>query len=201
MDEYKPNSKLSKETTDRNLPEKKIDKVVSGTVQRKKKSGLQKFAGIFMPEDVGDIKSYIIMSVLIPAVKKMVSETVDMFLYGESKHTKRNDSLASKISYRGYYDKPAIDPREPAAYSVRAGYDYDDIVLSSRMEAEEVILRMDELISSYGIVSVADFYELVGVSGNYTDNNYGWTNIKSAVPIRTREGGYIIKMPKPLPLK
>ena len=40
---------------------------------------------------------------------------------------------------------------------------------------------------------------LVGVSGNYTDNKYGWTDIRNASVIRVRDG-YMIKLPKALPL-
>ena len=58
---------------------------------------------------------------------------------------------------------------------------------------------MEELIDMYQLVSVADFYDLVGVSGNYTDNRYGWTNVRNAYVVRVRDG-YMIKLPKALPL-
>ena len=73
------------------------------------------------------------------------------------------------------------------------------LLLESRGEAEDVLERMDELIATYQVVSVADFYDLVGVSGNYTDNKYGWTDIRNASVIRVRDG-YMIKLPKALPL-
>ena len=58
---------------------------------------------------------------------------------------------------------------------------------------------MDELLETYGIVSVADLYELVGIIGNYTDNKYGWTNLRNAEPIRVN-GGYLLKLPKVCPI-
>ena len=82
---------------------------------------------------------------------------------------------------------------------VRTGYDFDDIILDSRGEAEDVLSRMDELIDNYGIVSVADFYDLCGITGSYTDNKYGWTDIRSAQVVRVRDG-YKIKLPRALPL-
>ena len=81
----------------------------------------------------------------------------------------------------------------------RTGYNYDDIILETRGEAEEVLERMEELIETYGIVSVADLYDLVGITGNYTDNKYGWTNIRNAEPVRVRDG-YMLKLPKALPI-
>ena len=58
---------------------------------------------------------------------------------------------------------------------------------------------MDELIETYGSATVADLYDLVGITCNYTDNKYGWTNLRNAEPIRVRDG-YMLKMPKALPI-
>ena len=58
---------------------------------------------------------------------------------------------------------------------------------------------MNELIDNYGMATVADFYDLAGLTGEYTSNNYGWTNIRSAEVVRARDG-YIIKMPKAMPI-
>ena len=58
---------------------------------------------------------------------------------------------------------------------------------------------MDELIDMYGQVSVADLYDLVGKTCEHTDNKYGWTNIRNAEPVRVRDG-YLLKMPKALPI-
>ena len=58
---------------------------------------------------------------------------------------------------------------------------------------------MDELIEHYGIVSVADLYDLVGITGSYTDNKYGWTDIRTAQVVRVRDG-YKIKLPRAIPL-
>lgn len=116
-----------------------------------------------------------------------------MLLYGESRSKKKNQT---SVSYKNYYERDNRDER----YSERKRpYNYDEIVIDNRGEAEEVLARMDELIDVYGTVSVADFYELVGASGSYTDNKYGWTNIRDARVVRTRDG-YIVKLPRAVPL-
>lgn len=58
---------------------------------------------------------------------------------------------------------------------------------------------MDELIDTYGLASVADLYDLVGKTCEYTDNNYGWNDIRSAAVVRVRDG-YLLKLPRALPL-
>ena len=200
MDDYKPNSHKFKEEQKESTSEKKVEKVISGTAKSKKKNEIQKFADVFISEDVNNVKSYILLDVLIPAIKKAVSDIVtngiDMILYGESEKTKKN-STSSKISYRSYYDNDRKYSYNSSA--VKRGYSYDDIILDNRGEAEDVLARIDELVATYGIASVADLYDLVGISGNYTDNKYGWTDVRSATVVRTRDG-YLIKLPKVLPL-
>lgn len=199
MEDYKSNSKRSKVEAQNQEREKKVEKVVTGKVVTKKKTGLRKFADEFISEDARNVKSYVFGEVLIPAIKKAISDIVtdgiDMILYGESRKGGKRSS-ADRVSYRNYYDRdtrPVRDDRGASRYS------YDDIVLDSRGEAEDVLARMDELMDTYGLVRVADLYDLVGITGNYTDNKYGWTNIRSATIVRVRDG-YMIKMPRAVPI-
>lgn len=200
-EEYKPNSHRSKEgKTEALTDRKKVEKVVHGRVRTKPKSGVSKITDIFISEDAANVKSYIVMDVLVPAVKKAISDIVrdgiDMILYGESKGRK-SSSASGYVSYRDY---SRSDDRDRFRDSrSRSSYAHDDIILDSRGEAEEVLTRMDELIDTYGNVSVADLYDLVGKSSEYTDNKYGWTNIRNAEPIRVRDG-YMLKLPKALPI-
>ena len=73
MAEYKPNSNKYK-TEQR----KKQEKVVQGKVRRKKKSEVRKWKDIFISEDVEDVKSYIIMDVIVPTIKNTILDTVSM---------------------------------------------------------------------------------------------------------------------------
>ena len=197
MEDYKPNSHRSKETAQKT--EKKVEKVVRGAVKTRKKNGLEKAKGAIFSEDAANIKSYVVMDVLIPTIKKAVSDIIkngiDMILYGSVSPT-RSNSTANRISYSKYYDDNRNTVRDSRA---KSGFRSDDIIFDNRGEAEIVLSRMDELIDTYGIVTIADLYDLAGVTGDYTTNNYGWTNIRSAEVVRVRDG-YIIKMPKAMPI-
>lgn len=199
--ECKPNSnKYKQEQAELATKRPKINKVVTGNVKRSKNGG-SKLADVFISEDVSNVKNYILMDVIVPAIKKAISDVItngiDMLLYGSNGRTNANRSTASTISYNRYYgrdDHPRTsDPVQTSRYS------YDNITLDTRGEAEEVLARMDEIIDTYKMVRVADFYDLVGVTGNYTDNKYGWTNIRNAEVIRVRDG-YRIKLPRALPI-
>ena len=196
--DYKPNSHKSKAEQ----AEKNVQKVVRGTVKTRKKSATSKFADVFISEDASNVKSYVIMDVLIPAIKKAVSDIVtdgiDMILYGGTGHSKRTGN-SNKIQYRNFYDK-RDDRRAHNDNRTLTGYSYDDIILDTRGEAEEVLTRMDELLDTYGVVAVADLYDLVGVTGSYTDNKWGWMNLRTAEAVRVRDG-YKLKLPKAIPIE
>lgn len=53
MEEYKSNSHKSRQNQNDDIPEKRVEKVVSGSVKSKKKNGLQKITNVFVPEALG----------------------------------------------------------------------------------------------------------------------------------------------------
>ena len=147
MEEYKSNSHKSRQNQNDDIPEKRVEKVVSGSVKSKKKNGLQKITNVFVPEDVDDVKSYIFEDIVVPAVKDIILDAVRAFLGVSGNSRVGRSSTSSKISYRKYYDDR--DRRDSGNVSrTRTGYDYDDIILESRGEAEDVLERMDELIAT-----------------------------------------------------
>lgn len=197
--EFKPNSHKSKEEQRTREDKKKVEKVVKGPVKVKKKGEFSKLADVFISEDARNVKSYVLMDVLVPAIKKAISDIVtdgiDMILYGTSGKSKRR-SISEKISYRNYYDRRDDDRRSSNDSVVRTRYSYDEVTIPTRGEAEAVLTRMGEVIDTYGVVSVADFYEMVGVKGDYTDNKYGWNSISNTDIVRVIGGGYRICLPK-----
>lgn len=206
--DYKPNTKKYKEEQAQNQTEKKkVDKVISGTAKVKKKSELRKFVDNFIADDVSSVKDYWVKDVLVPniidTIEDIVVGGIRTLLRGESgrrdHRSSRSYGSPSYVNYSRYSDRR--DDRRNNDNQTRRGYGYDDVVVNSRADAEAVIEQMDGIIDTYDMVSVADLYDLVGMTSNYTDNNYGWKNIRNAEPVRLRDGGWMIKMPKPVPLK
>lgn len=199
--EYAPNSHKSKEESQLKKPEKKLEKVVSGTVRTKKKSEARKLADIFISEDVTNVKSYVLMDVLVPAIKKaiddIVSDGIHMILYGGSRGDRKR-LITSKVSYSRFYNDR--DDRRDDRSRINNGFDYDTIGFDNRGDAEAILSAMDDVIDQYGVVSVADLYDLAGVTtNNYAANRYGWTDIRSAKAVRVRDG-WALNLPRALPL-
>lgn len=190
------------------------EKVVVGNVSTKKKSLGSKITEAFIKEDISVVKTYIVTDVIIPAIKDtvadMITKGVDMLLFGESRgRSNKGPKITNYTSYSSYSTRP--DPRTQQAKSRsvltedeerRNQNDWENMVFDNRFDAEKVLSAMRSWLAQYDIVSIADLYDLVGKpSMNYTDNNWGWTNLDDADVIRVRGGGYWLKLPKVVSFK
>ena len=203
MENYKPNSHKfnseQKETDER----KKLDKVVTGEAKRIKKNEMARFKDVFISEDAKNVKSYILSDVLIPAVKKLINDIVtdgiQMILFGGT--SRKSGSSGSRVNYVSYNNYSNSRNENSVIRRPVTGYSFDKIRIDNRGEAEEVLSQMDAIIEKYGMARVTDFYDLVGVTGNYTDNKYGWSNLSTARIVRTSDGGYVIELPRAMPIE
>jgi len=198
MSEYRSNSNRMKEEEKQDLPQRRAEKVITGTATQRKKNGLDKLGSIFIANDVKDVKNYILQDVLIPTIKRAFYDIVcngTGMLLGE-RNPQRGSGPANKVSYRSYYDRQD-DKRNAGSNGGRAksSYSYNDLIFNNRGDAEVVLERMYELLDHFDAVSVADLFDLAGESCNYTDNKYGWTNLDDAHVQSVREG-YIIQLPR-----
>jgi len=213
-DTFPSNSKTHKTEPSLSKPEEKkqLEKVITGGVRTKKRSFGKKIAETFLEDDTKSVTSYIIHDVLIPAAKAMISDMVgggiEMLLFGERRRGSssiRRDGGKSYTNYGSfssgsYRDK---DPRDRGgrdlSKTARSQHDFGTIGLDTRGEAEDVLSRLVDLTIDYGQATVADLYDLVGITGAFTDNRYGWTDLRSASVRRDREG-YVLDLPRTQPL-
>lgn len=194
--DYKPNSYRSKEEQQNKPAEKRASKVVDGSI--KKKNEMRKFADVFFSEDIHNVKTYIMRDVIIPSIKKVISETVDMFLYGDGRH-RDSDIRGTKTSYGRFYEQRGdVDRRNDVASN---GMGFEDVTVNTRGDAEKVMRSLAHIMKDYGMVRVADLYEVAGVTGAWTANDFGWMSIDNFQLIRLRDGRWWIKTPRPMPIK
>lgn len=211
--EYKSNSYKSKAQTTGDIvaddiPTTKIASVApKAPVKVRKKSGLKKIADDFIRDDLLKVKDFAINDVLIPAIKKSISDIfktgIDMMLYHGDTGNRGRYSDNSRVSYRSYYDN-GPSRRRTETYSSR-NHDYRDSpdiqerIFETRGEAEAVLDNLYRMMARYHIVSVADYLDETGVTGTYVDRDWGWSDISSARVERDRDG-YYIRMPRALPI-
>lgn len=206
LPEIKPNSHRYKEMKRQQaegggVERKKVEKVVNGPVKVRKKTELSTFKDAFISEDASNLKTYLVGDVFIPALKKTIQDIVtigiDILLNGKNGSTTRKRTTADRVSYRSFYDDRRDD--RPRLGSTITPYRFDEITFTTRGEAEEVLIRMEELVDTYGVATVADFYDLVGISGAYTDNRYGWMSMRGVDVTRVLDG-YRLTLPKAMPI-
>jgi len=177
-------------------PDKKLEKVVSGETKTRKKSEVKKFANIFVPEDVENVKSYILIDVIVPGIKNAIADAVSIMLFGEAGRLGGRNNKGSRASYQRYYDDRRDDRRDYGRPRAVSGFDYDDIVFDTRGDAALALDQMESAINQYSLVSVADLYDLAGITcRSYTANKYGWTDLRGAKVVRVRDG-YILELPR-----
>ena len=195
-DAYPANSKTQKLETKR----ERLDKVANGKVQ--KRSLTKRFRDSFIANDGRSVGEYVFWDILVPSAKELLNElgrgALEMFLFGEKRGSRtRRDGGTSYVSYGSLYrGGEAREPRRPEmSRGARARHDFDEIVMDTRGQAEAVLSSLVDLVMDYGQATVADLYDLAGLESNYTDDKYGWTDLKDASVHRTR-GGYILNLPK-----
>jgi len=81
------------------------------------------------------------------------------------------------------------DQKEPETFAL-------PMLMSSREDAVKVLNTLWEMLDSYHVVSIADYYDLVDVNTTYKDNLYGWVDGELAdarvIPL---DGEFSIKLP------
>lgn len=210
IDSLEPNSHKYKAEKAAQKSREKVSPVVNRdqVVSTKKPLG-KKFTETFMTEDVHDVKSWLVMDVLIPGIKNTVLDVLSMMFFGEigsrnrSGHSRRDRD--DRTNYSSYYHRSSSSRRDQN-YSRRRDrddrYDSDNrvdfrnIVLRNRDDAERVICALRDRIRDYGSASVADLLDLIDVAGRYTDNNYGWDDERD-IGIRRISSGFLIDVAEP----
>lgn len=189
-------------------PEKKpIEKVVSGKTVVKKRGVGSKIKESLAGDDMASVGDYILLDVFIPAVKTLISEMfsqgIERLLFGDTIGRSRARSQSfSHTSYNKMY-KSSSTSSHPAERQVdrrtRATHDFDNVLLETRDEAEQILDALQDHISEYGAVSVADLYDMIGATSQFVDNKWGWTNLSGSSVRRVRDG-YQLLLPRTIEL-
>lgn len=212
--EVKDNMKIEETSKEVEAPvEKKEIKPVVSAQPTKVKRGLfnRLISGVAGPEGVAGIGSYVNNEIIMPAIKNIIVDAVtsgiNMIMYGEKGGPNRgyrppysgHGGHRSHVNYSANYKSNSVDPvQQERVVRPNSRNSIPDYKIIDRHEAAEVLIALTESADMYGHVSVADYYDYIGVPSQYTDNNYGWTHdaIMNAtiVPVRGG-GGYVIKFP------
>lgn len=211
--DYQGNPNKDKEKDKK--PEKKIEKVVTGEVITKPKSIGQKFKSIFFGGDLKAATRYVAADVILPALRDTLVDAITngarRMVYGESMYRRHRPfeyrptvSYNNPIQTRSYasyaYPRDPRDPRDRANLPDQPNRyrqerpENNPIIIAKRSDAESVVERLYDVLETYEVVSLADFYDMLGWKASPIDNNWGWTQLRN-IEIRQVREGYLIDLP------
>ena len=79
---------------------------------------------------------------------------------------------------------------------------YTTLYFADRKGAEKRLEQLREIVTHYSIASVADYYELMHLSCDYTASKYGWDKrmLNDATVVCCCDGAWYIDLPCPVHL-
>lgn len=223
MDEFPSNSNRAKASQpgEAEPPKKKVEPIVTGKVIKRKTPIRTRLTNIFMGGNPKQAAAHVFTEVLVPGAKNVFADAmyqgVDKIVFGEVRSTSVRgvNPLMSGIFGGGgpmgspfttNYQQISTPTGQTAnqavkAISGRAGPrpNFGQIIIPSRHEADEVINKMAWFIQEYQFVSVSDLCEMLNLQAEFTDEKYGWTDIRQ-LGIKRVTQGYLLVLPNPQPL-
>lgn len=213
---YPPNSKKSK--TD-DTPKQEAPRVKETNPQMnakvKKKSVFKRVFEEFFVKDIKDLKDYVIFDLIVPKAKDLVSDTIDgvknELLYGDNKShvSGRPKTTGTYVNYGGYSYRET--PRKRVDEVARNAFDGTVFISDfdekgNRVNAKDLAFSarddMLDISERFPYATIADLYEIVGITTAYTDSDWGWTReTLSRIQLKPTNGGWLIIMPKAVPVQ
>lgn len=208
MQDFPSNSRKAKET---DLREEIKPVTTAATVRRK--SGLgNKFKNTFIAGTGRDAMAYMVEDVIVPEIRDMLVNAltggIERLFNGDRTGRPRPGRSSWMSSQQGHVNYQGMStsskPSTPRTISskARARHAFDEIIIPSKSEANDVLDRMYDIMSRDGEVSVAQLYALTGIRAEHTDMKWGWTTLHGSRAVHVNKlGGYLLDLPEPEELR
>lgn len=208
--EHKKNVNVKKESEDDSVEQRpRAEQIVTA---KKRKRGLMEriVVGLAGPEGIPSVSHYIGREIIIPATKDLfvnaVSSAVNMVVYGQDKPASGYRGPARTTNYNSRpttnYQQSYLANNSMPSFQSRtehAGFNSLDYTIDTRQDALHVLSNMQQCVADYGVITVSDFYDMLGIESSFTDNAYGWVdNIDNTAHVVSTRGGYAIQLPRPV---
>lgn len=173
-------------------------------VKREKKSFGAKLIQSITGKDTDGtgVTGYLLEEIILPAAKDMLVNAITsgtrMLIYGKDDGGRSSSSNTYHSSYRpstNYQRSYSRGPVDNGPVQRTNHFNASTFLLDDRAEAEDVLATLQEQINEYGSASIADFYDLLGIESSYTDNTYGWSDLRTGRIIMKRNG-YALDLPQ-----
>ena len=213
--EFPPNSHQSRD--DRSRPQalapsekQEVRRVTRSKATLRKKPLHKRFLEAFKPEDNKGFVEYTLLEIFVPSIQDAfvdagVGAIENLFGRNQShrprsrgRYTSYNRMSEARPRGRNGRDRDD-DRRGGRSRERRAADDAKEILVETRVEADEVLDNMFEILSRYEVVTMRDLLSLVGEQYNPTHEDWGWYDLRGARIHKVR-GAYLLDLPRPEPL-
>ena len=208
--DYPNNSNMSQQQQQQPQlkPPDKVDSVISKPpkIKQKNQKGLK---SVVFAQDFKDIKDGIYEDYVKPKIKEtvynissnigdIINSTLQSMIFGDVRRPVNGGRRVGDNPSYSQYSKPGSRPVAP---SISVAYDCSGLSFESKVDADIVLAAMQEHLTRYPWVSVAQMYEYANLARpDYTSTNYGWDNLDGVRVKATGEGDFYIDVPKAKPL-
>lgn len=211
MKEYNKVNKVSQEIT-KSEDDKKLEPRESKIIAQAKPIRKNLFSrlgnAIFGPDGLKGVGRYVGQEIVAPAVKGIIVDSVvasiNTVIYGSEapRTTTRSTPRSYGSGYtnysRSYMGSPMTRTGTQYNRTIKAANRVQEYALEDRQQAADVLTALEEIADKYSVVTVADYYDAIGVATEYTDNNYGWElRDIQATRMHTTPDGFVLALPRP----
>ena len=157
-------------------------------------------------QDAKDIGAYVVEDIILPSIRDLVFAVITQgatkAIYGDAKPPKRMSgytqySSATRVTRLG--DDRAgfnVSERRQSAYQ-SMNRAYEDLRFDDYLDAQNILDHMNDYLDTYKAISVADLYDMCGITPTYQDNTYGWESLGTARVEFVRGNQYRLHLPRP----
>jgi hypothetical protein len=176
----------------------------------------KKIKRILFKGDLRSASGYAVEEVLFPSIRGTILDLghsfLDNLIGGGSRGPRRTEGVREFYDTRPrtqYATRSGITARDRAVdrgrMEERLGFrrryeDFRLVTITTRGEAERVLDILGEWCEKTGYVSVADYYDSVGLRPSSTDFKWGWYNLRRVQVVATN-GGWMLDMPPAEPIR
>ena len=186
----------------------KLTKVIEGVVVQKKAPVMKRMVRGLVADDINNVGEFLVTDVLLPSFRNLLFDLITQgsarTLFGSTGARRSLGGAGPVSSIRTAYNKIAegnpSDIRRSAQPVRRRTAPMELIILETREEALAVLDALMARVERFGRASKADLNDLLGITGEFTDQNWGWTNLDQAGVSQSRDG-YLLDFPDPIDIR
>lgn len=156
-----------------------------------KESAGKRFIKMFLAEDVDDVGTYLVQDLIIPGIKDVFFNFMWALFWGDKRTGSRSDRISyDRIRSSSSRIRDIRSDRRDSKSERKEEFDINNLTHNSKTKLEEVKRELEIYLDMYPDkgVPLAYLKECFGMTGEYTDEYIGWTNLED-VRIRPTSGG------------